>query len=292
MQIVSASAPGDSPALYFTDVQIEERDGNAVDLIFHRPRDRTRMPPEARALYHRIHLTAETIREMVNCGSQDDRFTRLRDIAEDGLTGPDPDPTGALEDLESFREGSLQADLRRHRDRYSTINAALMASVAALCVLAALVIYFSQKGIGGWLDTYLTGIPGAGVTPLHSDGMMLAAGVAAYLFGLAGFCVGEILTSYQFGTKVDIDSYHLHARFRFRPNQRLMYGASLWMILLVMLGLDWLVIGIGEAHLNRAGQGEPLFGFLGGIVVALAFTAISETIHARALASMGQKAPA
>lgn len=275
------------PAQYFDQV-ILVRDSGFPVLSFTLASPRKAMPAAANTLYGQISNAEQTVRELVAPGQVQDHLMReLTGIAYRGLVGAHPDVAAATSDLDGFRQNLLLPHLQRFRDRYAVRNTGLMAGA----VLAALLLILWLASREAEVIAFLAGAGEGTIVFGAATAETVVSCIAAFLFGMVGFAVGEVFTGFRSAQTVDLASYRNHPRFRLGPLLRLFYGASAWFVALAFLTLDWIIIGVGGTTINAATKGTPLLGLVGGIVIAIAFDGIVDLLSRKSKAATVQPDP-
>lgn len=264
-----------SDALYMEAVRIApDSQCNAAYLEIDPIEDPPAMAEEFRQLLARIESTDSLIRLVTSEPKRLARYKRLRGIALMGLVGKSPDPASAAHLLTTFRGEDLTEDLKAARNDYIVANTWKMGLAG-----------FSALALGFLAWTNAAALAAMNVPASLPEGVA-AAGVvnfiAATLFGITGFAVGDIFTSLWAGQSVDPDRFRANRRYRFSGWLRLTFGATLWIAVLSLLSVDWLILGVGGVTINEATEGKPLLGFVGGLIVALAFDQAGRTVGDRA----------
>ncbi len=273
------------PALYFDQVIVTEETG-WPKLLFTLSDRRKKMTEEAVQLYRDVAVAEQLIRDLVASSTHRTQLMKeLAGIAHAGLIGPVPDVAAAASDLDRFRSQTLIAHLQRFRDWYAVKNTVLMVAtvVVALGTLWGIVVREPAllSALGQFsLDGMILG---------SLDPSLALSCLAAFLFGLVGFAIGEIFTGFRAAQTVDLASYRTNPRFRLSPWLRLFYGASTWFIALAFLALDWIILGLGGTTINDAAKGSPVLGLVGGLVIAVAFDKFVDVLSNKSAEAVAPK---
>ena len=271
------------PDLYFSSVELKQDTRGNRFLNLELAENPQVMTEQANQLYQLLTSTEMAINTMLE-GEKDrqsDMFETLLGYAHQGLVGPNPDTAAATFNVSQFRHNKLRQVLMDFRDRYTRRTNLTSLSLIAICVI--LFILFAPNA--GRIEGVLAGITSGDIIKTAFGDFkpaIILSLLAAYFFGLVGLAIGEIFTAFVASMNVDVDRYAENPRYRFKPMSRLLFGATIWLITLIFLALDWVIIGLGGVKVNDAATGAPWLGLVGGVIVALAFNQVIVTLQSRA----------
>lgn len=282
----------DGGALYFSGVAVI-LDNGVRKLRFARAPRAQPLSESAAILYSQIEGTAQTIRELV----RDDRiaaalFQHLAGIGYQGLVGPNPDTSSQLNELQRFRVEQVEPHLRKARRIYAAMSVLtlVVTSTLAMAGLYALLSYEAAILTAAEARFAPTGAPQPASVLSGVDFRALLSGTAAFLFGVIGFAVAEVVTAFYAAQRASLESYRTNNRFRFWPVERLAFGLALLFLTLVFVAVDWIILGVAGTELKDAVDGKPLLGVIVGIVIGLAFDRIAGLLVTKAKDSVADTA--
>lgn len=279
-----AVAENDPPPLYFSSVDVVT-DFGVQKLKFTRPRHAEPLSESAATLYSQIEGTAQTIRELVRSKALvASLFQHLAGIGYQGLVGPNPDTASQLTELQRLRVEQVEPHLRKARRVYAAMTVLTLIVTATLAVAGLYALWIYEATILSAAQARFAAPGGVASQSVLAgvDFRALLSGTAAFLFGVIGFAVAEVVTAFYAAQRASLESYRTNDRFRFWPVERLAFGLALLFLTLVFVAVDWIILGVAGTELKDAVDGKPLLGVIVGIVIGLAFDRIAGLLVTKA----------